>query len=64
MTNKEKIQSMSTEELAVWIHEVACICPYKKDVYDECKFGWHIQEQTCEECIYEWLESKVEEWTI
>ena len=49
-TNADRIRSMSDEELAKKIP-----CPYIKDEYDECKFGWHERTQTCEECALEWL---------
>lgn len=49
-TNADRIRAMSDEELAKKIP-----CPYIKDEYDECKFGWHERTQTCEECALEWL---------
>ena len=30
-------------------------CPYDDNGYGECKFGWHDREQTCEECLLEWI---------
>lgn len=56
MTNFERIKAMSVDEIAAWIP-----CPYMVDVYGECKFGWHRQEQSCEECKREWLESEVQD---
>lgn len=51
MTNGDYIRSMSDEQLA----ESAFVpCPYD-DGCGECKFGWHFQNQTCEECKLEWL---------
>ena len=52
MTNADRIRAMSDEELAA-----SCLlpCPYIEDPYGECKFGWHTPEQTCAECILEWL---------
>lgn len=49
-TNADRIRAMSDEELAKKIP-----CPYIKNEYDECKFGWHERTQTCEECALEWL---------
>jgi hypothetical protein len=47
---------MHPEELAKHIP-----CPYMRDEYGECKFGWHTRTQTCEECITEWLNSPAKE---
>lgn len=55
-TNYEIFMSMGVEEFAKYIP-----CPYMKDAYDECKFGWHERDQTCEECVIEWLNSSAEE---
>ena len=30
-------------------------CPYDTYGMGDCKFGWHDKEQTCEECMLEWL---------
>ena len=30
-------------------------CPYDDYEMGDCKFGGHNKEQTCEECIFEWL---------
>lgn len=51
-TNADHIRSMSDEELAT---SDLLSCPYRKYLHDECKFGWCMREQTCEECILEWL---------
>lgn len=57
-TNADRIRAMSDEELAA-----SCLfpCPYISDPYDECKFGWHTPEQTCAECILEWLKQPVKD---
>lgn len=52
MTNANRIRNMTDEELA---NSVYIPCPYNDGVYGECKFGWHEQKQTCEECKLEWL---------
>ena len=49
-TNADRLRAMPDEELAKVIP-----CPYMRDIYDECKFGWHERTQTCEECTLEWL---------
>lgn len=59
-TNYEKIKKMSIDEVADKMAAEG-ICPYKKEPYDECKYGWHKQEQSCEDCIKEWLNQEVEE---
>lgn len=51
-TNADRIRSMTDEELA---NSVYIPCPYDDGGYRECKFGWHEQKQTCEECKLEWL---------
>lgn len=56
MTNFERIKNMTVEEMAKVIP-----CPYIKEAYDECKYGWHEKEETCEDCIKHWLESEVSE---
>ena len=55
-TRGDAIRSMSDEELAEVIP-----CPYMKDDYDECRFGWHEPEMTCEQCKLQWLKSEVKE---
>lgn len=59
MTNADRIRAMSDEEIAA--SEFLLPCPYIKDMYDECKFGWHDREQSCEECKLEWLKRPAEE---
>lgn len=56
MSKGDMIRSMSDEEMAA---SKNMPCPYIQDEYDECKFGWHTQTQTCEECKLEWLQSPV-----
>ena len=56
ITNADRIRAMSDEELAETIP-----CPYMRDCYDECKFGWHERTQTCEECKLEWLRQPVKD---
>ena len=57
MTNYNVFMSMKPEEFANYIE-----CPYMRgDPYGECKFGWHEREQTCKECIVEWLNSPAKE---
>lgn len=56
ITNYDVYMSMRPEEFAKHIQ-----CPYIRDEYGECKFGWHEREQTCVECITEWLNSPVKE---
>lgn len=34
-------------------------CPFIEE-YGECKFGWHTPEQSCEECLLEWLNNFAE----
>ena len=55
MNNGDRIRQMTNEELVAVIP-----CPYIKDVYDECKFGWRERTQTCEECKLEYLNKKTE----
>jgi hypothetical protein len=55
-TNADRIRAFSDEELAEFIP-----CPYMKDDYDECRFGWHEPDMTCEECKLEWLKSEAKE---
>lgn len=52
----DRFRAMTDEELARILP-----CPYMRDVYDECKFGWHERTQTCEECKLEWLRQPAEE---
>ena len=52
ITNADHIRAMSDKELAT---SDLLSCPYIKDLHDEIKFGWCMREQTCEECILEWL---------
>ena len=57
MTNFEVFMSMDAKKFSHFIE-----CPYMRgQEYGECKFGWHEREQTCEECIVEWLNSPAEE---
>lgn len=57
VTNGDRIRAMSDEELA----ESGLVpCPYNDDGFGECKYGWHDREQTCEECIAEWLKQPAE----
>lgn len=58
-TNADHIRAMSDEEIAA--SEFLLPCPYMKDMYDECKFGWHDRKQSCEECKLEWLKRPAEE---
>ena len=55
-TNADRYRAMSDEELAETIP-----CPYMRDCYDECKFGWHERTQTCEECKLDWLKQPVKD---
>ena len=59
MTNREKINQMSTEELSEFINEMTdCIwCPIKMQFCDIHKSS---QKITCKEVIKKWLESEVE----
>ena len=58
VSNADRIRAMSDEELAASNY---IPCPYDDDGYGECKYGWHKQEQTCEECKLEWLKQSAEE---
>lgn len=49
------IRNMSDEELAEVIP-----CPYMKDEYDGCRYGWHEPEMSCEQCKLQWLKSERE----
>ena len=49
-TNADRIRAMIDEDMAAKMY-----CPYMKDIYDECKFGWHTPTQSCFECKLEWL---------
>ena len=55
-TNLDHYRSLSEKELAKILP-----CPYIHDEYGECKYGWHLQGETCDECILEWLGSPYEE---
>jgi 1,2-phenylacetyl-CoA epoxidase PaaB subunit len=57
-TNADHIRSMTDEELARF-HLLEC--PRMAEVYGECKYGWHDREQTCEECMLEWLKQPYKE---
>lgn len=50
LTNADRIRHMTDKELADFID-----CPYMKDPYDECIYGWH--EHDCDKCKLEWLQS-------
>lgn len=52
-TNADRIRNMSDEELAELMS-----CPYMKDPYDECVYGWH--DYDCNKCKLEWLQSEAE----
>lgn len=52
VSNGDHFRSMTDEDLAA---SGILPCPYNPDGEGECKFGWHTQEQTCEECTLEWL---------
>lgn len=54
-TNADRIRNMSDEELAE-----AILCPHMKDEYDECRYGWHEPEMSCEQCKLQWLKSEME----
>ena len=55
LSNGDRIRSMTDEELAKEIP-----CPYMRDMFEECKFGWHEKKQTCEECVLEWIKQPYE----
>lgn len=59
-TNADRIRAMSDEELAASNY---IPCPYADDCCGECKYGWHEQAQTCEECKLEWLKQPAEDKT-
>ena len=60
-TNADHIRSMTDEELA---HFHLLKCPYiAGDVYGDCKYGWHDREQSCEECMLDWLKQPYKEDT-
>lgn len=56
----DHIRSMTDEELAKFPF---LECPYIAEPYGECKYGWHDREQTCEECMLEWLKQPYKEET-
>ena len=58
LSNADHIRSMTDGELAKF-HLLEC--PYMAEVYGECKYGWHDREQTCEECMLDWLKQPYEE---
>ena len=58
LTDADRIRAMSDEELAASNY---IPCPYADDCCGECKYGWHEQAQTCEECKLEWLKQPAED---
>lgn len=56
-SNSDHIRSMTDEE---WVATGKMFCPYMKK-FEGCKFGWSLPQQTCEECVLEWLKAPYEE---
>ena len=56
-TEIEMKLGVPSEEVLNKIMEDPALTQYMKDDYDECRFGWHKPDMTCEECKLEWLKS-------
>ena len=59
MTNFEQI-THSVESLTTLLYNNG-VCPYATSWSDECKYGWHEREQSCEECLLEWLKKECDD---
>ena len=57
MTNYEKIKNMSVEEMALML---MAVYTHKLNIIDKDKLCIICDKQDCDECVQQWLESKVE----